>query len=118
MLTALLCTACVLLQLKREEKDLAGRMVNTEKSYEFDHVFNPAINGSQEHVRRTLQRLQRRSTGLYSYNDICTQVFEETKGLAQSACDGFNVCIFAYGQTGSGKVILCTLVACIITNLS
>lgn len=30
-------------------------------------------------------------------------VFEDTKHLIRSACDGFNVCIFAYGQTGSGK---------------
>jgi hypothetical protein len=31
------------------------------------------------------------------------QVFEDTRHLAQSAVDGYNVCIFAYGQTGSGK---------------
>jgi hypothetical protein len=31
------------------------------------------------------------------------QVWAECKALAQSALDGFNVCIFAYGQTGSGK---------------
>jgi len=31
------------------------------------------------------------------------EVFADTKRLCQSACDGFNVCIFAYGQTGSGK---------------
>ncbi|MES1906917.1 MAG: hypothetical protein MHM6MM_000141 [Cercozoa sp. M6MM] len=49
------------------------------KQFEFDHVFSEDINGSQD------------------------SVFEETRGLAQSACDGFNVCIFAYGQTGSGK---------------
>jgi len=30
-------------------------------------------------------------------------VFEDTKGLVQSAFDGYNVAIFAYGQTGSGK---------------
>lgn len=31
-------------------------------------------------------------------------VFQEISQLAQSSCDGYNVCIFAYGQTGSGKV--------------
>eukprot|EP00667_Euglena_gracilis_P002274 EG_transcript_2274 len=31
------------------------------------------------------------------------QVWQQCKGMAQSALDGYNVCIFAYGQTGSGK---------------
>lgn len=31
------------------------------------------------------------------------EVFNETKGMCQSAMDGYNCCIFAYGQTGSGK---------------
>ena len=36
-------------------------------------------------------------------DDSQAKVFAETKYLVQSACDGYNVCIFAYGQTGSGK---------------
>ena len=31
------------------------------------------------------------------------QIFEDTRQLVRSACDGYNVCMFAYGQTGSGK---------------
>lgn len=31
------------------------------------------------------------------------EVWEEVKDLAQSCCDGYNVCVFAYGQTGAGK---------------
>jgi len=31
------------------------------------------------------------------------EVFEECRGLVQSAIDGYNVTIFAYGQTGAGK---------------
>ncbi|GAX81265.1 hypothetical protein CEUSTIGMA_g8697.t1 [Chlamydomonas eustigma] len=47
------------------------------REYNFDMVFNPAINQDS--------------------------IFEDTKHLVQSAVDGYNVCIFAYGQTGSGK---------------
>lgn len=49
-------------------------------NFEFDSVFTPKQNGTQE------------------------EIFEETKGLAESAFNGYNVSIFAYGQTGSGKV--------------
>ena len=45
--------------------------------FEFDSVFSPAHHPTQE------------------------DVFEETKGLAESTWNGFNVCIFAYGQTGA-----------------
>ena len=30
-------------------------------------------------------------------------VWQDVAQLVQSACDGYNVCVFAYGQTGSGK---------------
>jgi hypothetical protein len=41
----------------------------------------------------------------YCFPPTSTQdsVWAEAKGMAQSALDGYNVCIFAYGQTGSGK---------------
>jgi kinesin family protein 16B len=32
------------------------------------------------------------------------QVFQDLgKGVIESACEGYNACVFAYGQTGSGK---------------
>lgn len=40
---------------------------------------------------------------VFTPSDPQDKVFAETKYLVQSACDGYNVCIFAYGQTGSGK---------------
>lgn len=40
---------------------------------------------------------------MFTPSDPQDKVFAETKYLVQSACDGYNVCIFAYGQTGSGK---------------
>jgi hypothetical protein len=40
---------------------------------------------------------------VFTPSDPQSKVFAETKYLVQSACDGYNVCIFAYGQTGSGK---------------
>ncbi|CAI5475710.1 unnamed protein product [Closterium sp. Yama58-4] len=40
---------------------------------------------------------------VYGPDDPQTKVFESIEGFIQSACDGYNVCIFAYGQTGSGK---------------
>lgn len=57
---------------------LNGMTVNVRSggSFSFDSVFAP---GSQE------------------------EVFEECRGLIQSAIDGHNVTIFAYGQTGAGK---------------
>jgi len=39
------------------------------------------------------------------FPEQCSQeaIFDEVRGLVQSALDGYKVCIFAYGQTGSGK---------------
>ncbi|CAE7778922.1 KIN14E, partial [Symbiodinium pilosum] len=56
--------------------DMMRLEVSQGASYSFDGVFAP---GSQE------------------------EVFEDCKGLVQSAIDGYNVTIFAYGQTGAGK---------------
>ena len=56
---------------------IADRAAATNKSYEFDRVFDP--HSSQEDV----------------YRDVAPFV--------QSAVDGYSVCVFAYGQTGSGK---------------
>ncbi|XP_004495728.1 kinesin-like protein KIN-14S [Cicer arietinum] len=50
---------------------------SSKKQFKFDHVFRPGDN--QE------------------------AVFSQTKPIATSVLDGFNVCIFAYGQTGTGK---------------
>jgi kinesin family protein C2/C3 len=47
------------------------------KSFEFDAVFGGDATGDR--------------------------IFEDTRQLVQSCCDGYNICIFAYGQTGSGK---------------
>lgn len=54
-----------------------GRIQACDKSFEFDHVFQPT--SSQQ------------------------QVYDETAGVVVSVVDGYNVCVFAYGQTGSGK---------------
>lgn len=37
------------------------------------------------------------------FNYDAEAVFSQTKPIATSVLDGFNVCIFAYGQTGTGK---------------
>eukprot|EP01052_Picozoa_sp_SAG31_P054419 SAG31_NODE_14478_length_804_cov_1.026950_2_plen_144_part_01 len=49
----------------------------TKKSFEFDAVFGPDATQAA--------------------------IFEDTRQLVHSCCDGYNVCVFAYGQTGSGK---------------
>lgn len=54
-----------------------GRIQTCGKSFEFDHVFQPA--SSQQ------------------------EIYDETAGVVVSVVDGYNVCVFAYGQTGSGK---------------
>ena len=58
--------------------DQRGRPASVD--FEFDRVFPNQGEGSTQ-----------------------AEVFADTKRLCQSACDGYNVCIFAYGQTGSGK---------------
>ncbi|KAG6646584.1 kinesin-like protein KIN-14S isoform X2 [Carya illinoinensis] len=50
---------------------------SSKKQFKFDHIFRPEDN--QE------------------------AVFAQTKPIATSVLDGYNVCIFAYGQTGTGK---------------
>ena len=51
----------------------------------------------------TAASAEHRCVQVFKAEDPQNKVFAETKYLVQSACDGYNVCIFAYGQTGSGK---------------
>ncbi|KJR87626.1 kinesin family member C1 [Sporothrix schenckii 1099-18] len=60
-----------------EEKNSLGVVCRRTATFEFDRVFQPAVQNEE--------------------------VFGEISQLVQSALDGYNVCIFCYGQTGSGK---------------
>lgn len=66
------------IKLIQSSESADGRNVVKKRfEFSFDRVFNPDSTQSD--------------------------VFKEISQLVQSACDGYNVCIFAYGVTGSGK---------------
>lgn len=68
-----------------------------------------ARSGDEEVVRVVdMMRLEVQQFGNYAFDGVFApgsqeEVFEDCKGLVQSAIDGYNVTIFAYGQTGAGK---------------
>jgi len=61
----------------RQQKSFDGSPRKARKSTHFDAVFGPSSEQAE--------------------------VFQEVKGLVQSAVDGYSITIFTYGQTGAGK---------------
>ena len=92
------------------ENELQVISDSSKKPFKFDHVFKPEDNQgimgvttfdivALNYIFFILEVDQMRV--LFYYD--AEAVFSQTKPIATSVLDGFNVCIFAYGQTGTGK---------------
>ncbi|KAI3632577.1 hypothetical protein MIR68_009683 [Amoeboaphelidium protococcarum] len=86
--------------LAEENQDLSHINLSLvdEGSVAFMQVCESA-DGQRTNVKENLFQFDT----TFPINCTQSQVFDEVSQLIQSACDGYNVCIFAYGQTGSGK---------------